>query len=212
MNGKDITTLIDELIKNAEADTQVLSLEAADALKHGDYAKHDEVYGKIKPFVSFTNKLRDLRLEWEKLSGQMGLALRLEQEAIKPPESLPVTEKVVSVKEIASNKKKIYTSPRKTYALKVTFPDGTSFCEQEAWETFCKTVEHIGVERVFNLKLGLRGGGRYPLVSEEEIKGQGSKKVGNYFVQTHSSSADKVSRLKDISRKLNSNLKIEFDK
>jgi len=93
--------------------------------------------------------------------------------------------------------------------LRVTFPDGTIICQPKSADTMADVIDKIGPEKV--AELGMRMSGR-PLVSKEkhEMYERGQHEISNgWFVTTHSSTTEKVRRLKQISAVLGLNLKVE---
>lgn len=89
--------------------------------------------------------------------------------------------------------------------LQVTFPDGTVLRENKAILTFIKTIDKIGVEKVFDLKMNT-------LVRRDENFRKSAKivRVGEFYVDTHSSTTEKKRQLDIISQKLNLNLLVEI--
>jgi hypothetical protein len=93
--------------------------------------------------------------------------------------------------------------------LRVSFPDGTIICQPKSADTMEDVIDRIGPEKV--AELGIRMSGR-PLVSKEryDTYERGQHEISNgWFVTTHSSTTEKVRRLKQISAALGLNLKVE---
>lgn len=93
--------------------------------------------------------------------------------------------------------------------LCVTFPNGTIICHPKSADTMADVIDKIGPEKV--AELGIRMSGR-PLVSKEkyEMYERGQHEISKgWFVTTHSSTTEKVRRLKQISAALGINLKVE---
>ncbi|WP_027003101.1 type I restriction enzyme HsdR N-terminal domain-containing protein [Hugenholtzia roseola] len=100
------------------------------------------------------------------------------------------------------------TNTKKTKTLiKVTFTDNTSIYEKKASETFVKTIEKIGIDRVKLLGLTLNG---LPLIDNQKNANYQQYEVKKgVFVMVHSDTKNKISRLQEISDRLNLNLKVE---
>lgn len=106
----------------------------------------------------------------------------------------------------ASTKRKSHTKqPGK--GLMVTFPDGRIISNRFAYETMMEAIEIIGVEKV--KALGLKDVG-IDLISKEKDDFYNQHRTNDgYFVVTHSSTKRKMTILKEISKRLNLNLKVE---
>ncbi len=104
--------------------------------------------------------------------------------------------------------KRIKKRTKKT-RLKVSFPDKTIIYEEQSVETFLKTIQKIGVENA--QKVGLIAY-NFPLISDKKqdiIYEQREVSKGIYVI-VHSSTKEKMIRLKKISDFLNLDLKMEI--
>lgn len=91
--------------------------------------------------------------------------------------------------------------------IKVTFTDNTSIYEKKASETFVKTIEKIGLDKVRPLGLTLNG---LPLIDNRKNPNYQQYEAGKgVYLMIHSDTKNKISRLQEISDRLNLNLKIE---
>lgn len=90
--------------------------------------------------------------------------------------------------------------------LRVIFSDGTEIAENKATHTFIKTIEKIGIQRVFKLKMG-----REIIREDTNFKGNSVKlkKCENYYIDIHSSTYEKKMYLDKISQQLKLNLKVQ---
>ncbi len=83
--------------------------------------------------------------------------------------------------------------------------------EKKAVITFVKTLERIGCDKVSTLKLSCCG---MPLVSKDEPAQNGNypnyKQLGDWYVITHSSTADKKQILDEVSQRLGFNMKVDI--
>lgn len=114
-------------------------------------------------------------------------------------------EKPVSTKK---QKKHIVINPRSN--IRVTFPDGTVFQDRNATITMLMTIEKIGPSKV--AEVGLRVD-RSDFVSKTPTTQSSHAdwhQVGEWYVNTHSSTRSKVNQLKKISNQLHLKLKIEI--
>lgn len=88
--------------------------------------------------------------------------------------------------------------------LHISFPDGTVFCERIASDTFVKTLQKIGLEKLSQMP-------SMTLVSTEENKGAlNERNVDGYFVQTHSNTAQKAKKIKQIAEKLQIDISVKL--
>ncbi len=93
-------------------------------------------------------------------------------------------------------------------SLIVTFPDGTVFKENKAAKTFCKVIEHIGVERVRSLNIKE---GKVIVVSTTNDPNRRQRQIGNFYIFTNTSTVAKANILQQISDRLSLSLKIEVN-
>ena len=100
-----------------------------------------------------------------------------------------------------------------TRGIRVTFSDGTAFCESNAFKTFVAVLKHIGLERV--AKVGVFHAG-YNLVSREMRPPQDGvvwqHQVDGYYIYSNISNQQKASDLTKISDYYHLGLKIETEK
>ncbi len=99
---------------------------------------------------------------------------------------------------------KINTTKSASRLLQVTFPDGTVLQNDKAVQTFLQAIEKIGVDKVCELKMET-------LVRADENFERTAQivQMGNCYINTHSSTAEKKRQLDAVSRKLNLNLLVE---
>ncbi|MDI9313041.1 MAG: type I restriction enzyme HsdR N-terminal domain-containing protein [Limnohabitans sp.] len=121
--------------------------------------------------------------------------------------NIPVKETVEQNLDVTENENVNNNSKKPKTLIKVTFPDKTIFCERKASDTFVKTIEKIGFDRVKTLGLALNGvalidSKKNPMYQQYEI----SKGV---FIMIHSDTKNKINRLQEMSDRLNLNLSIE---
>lgn len=100
---------------------------------------------------------------------------------------------------------KVNTTKSAIKQLQVTFSDGTVIQNKRAVQTFLQTIKKIGVDKVCELKMET-------LVREDENFERTAQivQIGNYYVNTHSSTAEKKRQLEAICKKLNINLMVEI--
>jgi hypothetical protein len=86
--------------------------------------------------------------------------------------------------------------------LRVTFPDGTIICHPKSADTMAEVIDKIGPERV--ARLGIQKSGK-PLVSKEKNDMYDRHQhalLDGWYVITHSSTSEKIKRLRQISAAL----------
>ena len=94
--------------------------------------------------------------------------------------------------------------------IKVTFPNGKTFCYANVTNTFIAVLKEIGVERFPEIKLEL---GHLPLISQNvhsKYKAWMKLIVEGWYVNTQSDTNQKYIQLRSISDSLNLNLNIEI--
>ena len=104
-----------------------------------------------------------------------------------------------SIHERASRKK-----------LRVTFPDGTVYCDKSSTQTMIKTIEHIGTERVMALGMECC---HIPLISDKIFPRyeMWTKPIGNgLYIFTQADTEQKCHQLLSMKIQLNLDMKIEM--
>ena len=91
--------------------------------------------------------------------------------------------------------------------LIVRFPDGTVIYEAKAADTFAKTLEKLGLDKVAALGLKVNN---FPLVSREPCEGYQQTALGGYRVMSHSNTASKRNQLLTIAGKLRQKLNVDI--
>lgn len=94
--------------------------------------------------------------------------------------------------------------------FKVVFPDGVTFCEDQAVQTLAKSIKKIGLERVANLQ-GIRKHSGFPLVGKVRKTDNGRKwqeEVDGWFVYIYLDNQRKATVLHELDEKLGLGLKI----
>lgn len=91
--------------------------------------------------------------------------------------------------------------------ISVTFPDGTTIKNKKVADTFVKTIEKIGPEKVLSLNIYRAG---IPIVSESKDNFYNQHKSGKYWIMVHTSTKEKISILNEINERLKLGLKIEI--
>lgn len=92
--------------------------------------------------------------------------------------------------------------------LRVLFPDGNIIYNVTAKETFSKTIELIGIEKVSRLNIRQVSTNIVSKTSHPNYRQQ--KSLYGYYILTHSSTYQKKKHLEEISKKLNLGLIIEI--
>lgn len=162
--------------------------------------------------LDFADKLDDFRSDVEALVEKWNELLQIREDATPAVQQIVTGEgRLFSAKPrritTGFSRKINHPLAHKTI-FSVSFDDGTRLMESKAEKTLLKAIEKIGVEQVFGLNLSLSG---EPLVSKTQSRKypSASKKVGEYYVLTHSNTAAKVKQLKQIMKLLSVNAKIQ---
>jgi len=115
-----------------------------------------------------------------------------------------------SIKQSLPKKSKARTQSGKKAArkiLSVTFPDGVTFCENNATNTFLRSLEHIGLDKIADLEQ-IRSHG-YPLVSKQKnIAANSLKMINGYYIETNSNTEQKAKELRLVAKQLQIDIKI----
>ena len=92
--------------------------------------------------------------------------------------------------------------------LRVKFPDGKEIFENKAVDTFVKTIECVGLERVSELHFVRRHG--HPIVSRERNESaRNVRELDGYYIETHSSTEEKRRFIQDIARALHFEISVD---
>lgn len=105
-------------------------------------------------------------------------------------------------------KKHIIVNPRST--IRITFPDGTVFQDKSAATTLLMAIEKINPSRVAEVGLSVDKADFVSKTPTTQSTHAGWHQVGDWFVNTHSSTSTKVTLLSKISKALHLDLKIEM--
>lgn len=90
--------------------------------------------------------------------------------------------------------------------ISVTFPDNTKIAERKVVDTFVKTIQKIGPEKIKELNIYQSG---VPLITETKDNFYNQHKLGKYWIMVHSATRSKILQLTEINQKLNLKLNIE---
>ena len=108
------------------------------------------------------------------------------------------------------NKKTTRSKKSPAKRLRVIFPDERVFFETKATNTFVKVLQHIGLHQISELEsITVLG---FPLVSTQKNEfARQIREVEGYFVETHSSTKQKVKLIRSIANELNLDISIEVE-
>ena len=125
--------------------------------------------------------------------------------------SVPVSEVLAEESVTETPTIKAVTAKKKPTSLRVTRANGTTIECLKAADTLCQTIQEIGTEKVFSLKIPMDGmylvtmGGNPQYPSAQHDVGDG------YFVNVHSNTNTKKRQLERIFSALNLNWKVEVN-
>lgn len=134
------------------------------------------------------------------------LSLNSERSASVPVDEVFSEESVIEPSSI-----KAVTAKKKPTSLRVTRANGTTIECVKAADTLCQSIQEIGVEKVFLLKIPMDGmhlvtiGGNPQYPSAQHDMGSG------YFVNVHSNTKTKKRQLERIFSALNLSWKVEVN-
>lgn len=202
----DVKTAFELLVITLDEEQERIFKAGAKAMEQKNVDIAQAVIDFAKKLQKFQNDVNELRKRWDELQ---------EANDIAPQD---VQDIVVGDGRLFSSAKKHKTGYKRNVEqvgpwtnFKVIFPDGTIIEDRMAKRVFAHAIEKIGIERVLGLNLQLGG---EPLLSQNKsvfVKqpSQIEEMKGGWIVKTHSSTAQKISILNKIAKKLNIKLKCE---
>ena len=139
----------------------------------------------------------DIASEMESLEALISASNEREKLASLAKELSSLAKEINSQLRSERSSKTIRGGRRPAKQLRVSFPDGTVICESNATDTFVRSIQYIGLERVANLRT-IRVN-KHPIVSviRSELS-RGFRELDGYFVETHISTKDKARYLQRI--------------
>lgn len=110
--------------------------------------------------------------------------------------------------EVSSKKrlKAAVGSKAKNTKIKVMLPNGIIIQERVASDTFAKTIEFFGVDKVEKMGIIVNN---VPLITSERHPSYQVRQINDRFVSTHSATAVKKSTLESIAKDLNIEIVVE---
>ena len=205
-SNQEVSAALELLITTLSEEKQRIYDAGAAAMKKQDSKT-------ARAVLNFADKLEDFRSNVQDLVEKWNELLLIRESATPAVQEIVTGEgRLFSAKprKIATGFTRTINHPlaHKTI-FRITFEDGTVIAESQASETLLKAIAKIGEERVFGL--GLINSGE-PLVSEtQSLKyPSASKKVGKYYVLTHSNTSSKVAQLRRIMKLLSVNAEIQI--
>ena len=169
------------MLYELEQKSDELNAEGAAFFRNSEYDKAKERADHGKSLRAFRDKIELIRNEW------------LREHSTTFPKSEP-SEIDYLIRTIASA-----TKAPKT-VLVVKFLDGETLYEKVAADTFVQTIKKFGLEKVRQLEIEINRG---LLVSKVKPERYQYYKEGDYFIVTHSSTAQKKDILEKIAAILN---------
>ncbi|MDT0506916.1 hypothetical protein [Novosphingobium sp. MMS21-SN21R] len=174
------------LVEEIESSGDVIKEEISRQALAGDMASVRSLAEKHEKVADFAKRVGQVRFEWEAI--------------FAPPESQ------AAHKRKNGNGERIGTRGPKT-SLVVKFPSGRTLKEATAAETFCKTIEEMGIERVQELGKTMNN---FPLVAHDRHGDYTQTKVGKYYVMTHNSTRAKKDLLEELGARLGFDLRVSI--
>ena len=126
----------------------------------------------------------DIVSEKESLEALISASNEREKLASLAKELSSLAKEINSQLRSERSSKTIRGGRRPAKQLRVSFPDGTVICESNATDTFVRSIQYIGLERVANLRT-IRVN-KHPIVSViRNESSRGFRELDGYFVETH---------------------------
>lgn len=177
-----------------------------------DYKQIKTRLGVIQQTINNLNKLsldipRDLFYEEKALKELLTTPSEGKQIMLEIVEKLQELIKYIkqNVLKKRNSENKGHKSPRKT--LYITLQNGETIIENTATMTFLKTLEYIGLEKIAdNYDVLLLG---HPVVSRvKNPNGHSLKRIGDFFIETNSSTNTKADILRRYAHILSMNIQV----
>lgn len=185
-----VTVAFEIMDKELEIEIERLNSEGANAFQQSLHEQAGKLSKKGVSLREFRNKVQRLADEWKE---------SFSQEFPEPSSTQHIEQ---NIRQIESHSKGSKTG------MLVKFRDGTIVCERTAAQTLVETLRTIGFERVAGLKIRIN---RTHLVSKNTPPDRyNAQLVDGFFIMTHSSTAQKMKHLEDISGKLQLGLSIHL--
>lgn len=196
----DVLTALDLVKDEVDKESKRIFNAGADAFKAEKIESAEEAIAYAKKLRAFVGKVAVLGDEWKKLQDEIDTAAPEVREIVLPT-------KVRKTK--TGYKRKVTTVAPKTN-FTVTFPDGEIVSDRKAKNVFANSLIRLGIDKVVALGIIMAG---EPLVGKKiEFKKtptQIASLGGGLFVNTHSSTANKMSLLGKIAARLGIDVKID---
>ena len=154
----------------------------------------------------------EIKAEEENLTNMIALPSKERQELEALKDEFVSLAKKIKYSLKGMHKRKLTSGPKAPpKKLRVTFSGGIVFAETSATDTFIKTLQYIGLKHISELKEIVLAG--YPLVSAQKNEsGRRVRHIEGYFIETHSSTAQKAKFIQRIANLLEINLSVEIFK
>jgi hypothetical protein len=172
-----------------DAEVENLNTLGAGRFRSSQYEEAAELSEKGKKLQIFLAKVKALESEWME-----SFAENLGDDALDESGE-------DAVRRILPHSKSSKT------ALLVRFPNGDVIAEKKAADTLVNVIKRIGFERVEKLGIVVNGEN---LVSRQSSKKYNEAKVSNFYIKTHSSTAQKRRNIEQISEYLDLRLSVEI--
>lgn len=124
--------------------------------------------------------------------------------------SVPVAEAFSEESVIESSSIKAETAKKKPTSLRVTRSNGTTIECVKAADTLCQSIQEIGVEKVYLLKIPMDGMHLVTIGGNPQYPSAQHDVGGGFFVNVHSNTATKKRQLERICQALGIDWRIEI--
>lgn len=200
MRHAEVPEALELVIDEVGKESQRIRNAGGEALKAGKLDPAEEAIAYAKRLVQFVKKVRALGEEWKMLQEELEKATPEAKEIVLPTKSRPhKTGYTRKVEKVASKSN-----------FKVTFPDGSEVADKKAKNVFAKSLIRLGADKVAALGIVMAG---EPLVGKKAVFKKAPAQIatlgGGLYVNTHSSTASKMTLLGKIAMQLGVTVKID---
>ncbi len=201
----DVPAALDIVKEEVEKEARRIFHVGGDALKEGKIKPAKEAIAYAEGLQEFVAKIQKLGDEWKQLEAKIDAAAPEVKEIVqRGPDPIYKPHKTGFTKKVE------HVAPKTNFT--VTFPDGRVISDKKALNVLAKTIEKIGAQRVADVGIMLGG---EPLVTKNKalyVKYPSAVVgiSGGWFVNTHSSTKDKMEYIKKIAKAIGIKLFVKY--